>query len=129
MSESRPHWMVEFKHARGVGDHVEHHVALRPVVEDAPTAAHDRRTLTREVVDGADARRELERTAVLQFVVDALARLERAVEAVGAWRQPADEAAFNGVAERRRHAGLEQRRVHAAAGVAGARALAPTHTG
>ena len=39
---NHPHWSVEFKHARRVGNHVEHHVALRPVKEDPQSAAEDR---------------------------------------------------------------------------------------
>ena len=67
-----------------------------------------RRIVTRlagEVVDEADARRDLERGAVLQLGVDALAGLERAVEAVRVRRQTADEAAVDGVGGRRRDAG------------------------
>ena len=64
------------QHARRVGDHVEHHVALRPVVEDPEAAAEDRRALAGQVVDDADARRHPEGVAVLQLVVDALAGLE-----------------------------------------------------
>ena len=101
---SRPHCQRGVQHARRVGDHVEHHVALRAVVEDPEAAADDRLALPRQVVDGADARRDPERVAVLQLVVDALAGLERAVEPVRARREPADEPLLDGVGQRRRHA-------------------------
>ena len=71
---------VEFEHAGGVGDHVEDHVALGPVVEDPGAAADDRLALARDVVGEAEAGRHPERVAVLQLVVDALAGLEGAVE-------------------------------------------------
>ena len=118
---SRPHCTDEFRTPGRVGDHVEHHVALRPVVEDAPAAADDRLALAGQVVDHADARRDPERVAVLQLVGDALAGLERAVEAVRARRQAADEALLDGVGQRRRHALRDERRVHAAAVGADAR--------
>ena len=100
------------QHARRVGNHVEHHVALRPVVEDPPAAAEDGFGLAGEIVDESEAGRDLEAAAVLQLFVDALAGLERAVEPVRAGRQPADEPRVHGVGERRHDAGADERRVH-----------------
>ncbi len=117
------------QHARRVGDHVEDHVALRPVVEDPEAAAEDRLAFAGQVVDRADARRHPEGVAVLELVVDPLARLEGAVEAIRAGREPADEALFDGVGQRRRHAlrrssvGSIPRRTQPAPGAP------PTHTG
>ena len=115
------------QHARRVGDHVEDLVALRPVVEDPGAAAHNRLSFTRQVVDRADARRGAEGVAVLELIVDPLAGLVAAVEPIRARREPADEALFNGVGQRRGRIGADQRRVHPAAHAAGARRAADAH--
>ena len=100
------------QHARRVGDHVEHHVPLRAVVEDPEAAADDRLAFPRQVVDRADARRDPEGVAILQLVVDALAGLERAVEPIRAGREPADEPRIDRVGQCRRGARRDQRGVH-----------------
>ena len=115
------------QHARRVGDHVEDHVALRPVVEDPEAAADDGLSFTRQVVDRADARRDAEGVAVLELIVDPLAGLEAAVEPIRAGREPADEALFNGIGHRRDRIAGDQRRVHPAAHAAGARRAADAH--
>jgi hypothetical protein len=82
--------------------------------------------LTRQVVDRADARRDPEGVPVLKLVGDPVARLEAAVEAIRAGREPADEALFDGIGQRRRHC-ADQARVHPASHAARARRAADAH--
>ena len=115
------------QHARRVGNHVEDHVALRPVVEDPEAAADDRLSFSGQVIHRADARRDPERVPALKLVVDSVARLEAAVEAIRAGREPADEALFDRIAQRRRHTLADERRVHPTAHAARARGPADAH--
>ena len=102
------------QHSRGVGDHVKDRVPLRPVVEDPEPTTDDGPSSSGQVVHRADARRDPEGRAGLETVADPVARLEGAVEAIRAGREPADEAFFDGVRQRRCHALGDERRIHPA---------------